>query len=1744
MKKRFLIILCICLFLLNGMVVYANESDKVITDVVLPYDYTEFYAGLSVTSPQFYDTINCKVNGEDTTVSGVTWTSNDYAAATVGVYTFSAVAPEGYQFAEAETPTITVRVRHIEDGKGLVTRGGYFFSRYPSGNSYDTNNATGFHAMVKPSGDTKNPNSIYDITGFNKIFTDNASQRIKLLGGMDYSGLQAGKSYAEDKKELNSNIALDGEDTGATIAAMYGGSYGNVFYGITNIYVNNGTLTEGIYAGSLNGDFEGTTNIYLSGNSSVPKIYLGSTYNDTVKQSSKVIGEADVSYKGTINVYIADDFTGSIGEIVAATGTEDVVTTNIYLSGQAQVQLPVLAGDINVYRDNVAVPRNVTSISYEGERTMNVPLDTAMESLGLGDTLQVTCGDITYIEKGVTWECTPEYSSNTTGTYIFTPVLPESYNVESSLLPTVTVQVQGVAEIIEAVTLPFDYTELYTKLNVTTPVFYDTLACEVEGVDTTLSGFTWNSADYKADTIGTYTFTASAPVGYEFAEGAAPTITVRVREAEEDPSNFGAIDRYGHFFSNDKYDSETLTGFYGMAVTGLNDSGKTRVVDFTGFNPIRPADTSNNIRLMGGVDYAACDLLPEGTVLGNKYAANPTELTSKIALSSGKMHSMYGGSYGNIFKGTTDIYVTGGSLSDGIYAGSVNGDFVGTTNIYISGDAIIERLHLGSVYKEEATHIYKGITVGKQDVSYDGTINVYIADDFTGRIGEIVVPNGENDNIDANIHVSSVCAFDIFSMGYEGATLYIDGVDVSPYMSEVKYDGETFIVVPTETEKSELAFNGTLTFGYGGKECMLSNAEWDCASYDPDAAGAYQFTPVLPEEYAPTNEPVLPVVEVVVESGIAVDSIDVGIALETRLPEGVEVLNLPTKAMITYTYAGNTYTKEISISYDVENYKPEKGEYILSIRTLEAPYTLSEAAKAMSDIKVEVSDDLTYEKSGDVYIFDSAMVAFWAETRGKYTITDASKLYTYYDNVTVVDAIEISGKDPALTIESPVVYVEDTITFKDIEGEAKAEVATALVTKIRTACPEKVTVNGISLGSYNEKTVTEISGPRTEGSEEKGTLYLNGIPTVIARDEDGNTYAYRSYDMKKLSETNLLGWDVSGGSYGTDSVTDVANVRFESGAIYRLFGGGQGTTKDATIVLDGGAAWMTYGGAVEDGTVLHTTAVYEGGESKRRAYLGGITGSCLGDKDKTYGAEEYAAEVWFFDWPIQYLTLGANGGFVYGNIKYEQYGGSVLYLDTGGTKVGDDIRPAHYGDVDVTVYGGMWEKQFKDTKYHYGNTKLKLYDEIHRSEYIDYPNFLTDSEYTGTLDVEYFDGTDDFEFIEYENKREEMVDTSEDAGKLIVRFLETKVEGDKKGTVKIRDGTGDSIYITFPNGQNMLIDTGEKHGAQYIVQDLKDLGVETIDYLVITHDHGDHIGGIEAVSEAFEIKNLIYQGFNTNALLETVRAAEGAQVQIVAEGDVLEIGEVRFDVINPNKQLIEELKAADSYDLNQTSIAMVMSYGESKVFLGADSLYQNEKAWLANEEIKALISDCQLLKLNHHGICNTNTSEFLYAVNADKYVITQMREYGTQLGMAVEQLQSALGVTWDDIYVTGRHGMIKAVIGNDGTVDMSCQYEPVSDADPDPTPDPDPTLDPDPTPDPNPNPDPTPEPDTGDDDAEQDDDDTHNEEQDNVEKVAESSKTAGSTETGDDTPIMRYVLLLVVAAVAFVMVLVKKGNTQ
>src|SRR5699024_8103392 len=58
-------------------------------------------------------------------------------------------------------------------------------------------------------------------------------------------------------------------------------------------------------------------------------------------------------------------------------------------------------------------------------------------------------------------------------------------------------------------------------------------------------------------------------------------------------------------------------------------------------------------------------------------------------------------------------------------------------------------------------------------------------------------------------------------------------------------------------------------------------------------------------------------------------------------------------------------------------------------------------------------------------------------------------------------------------------------------------------------------------------------------------------------------------------------------------------------------------------------------------------------------------------------------------------------------------------------------------------------------------------------------------------------------------------------------------------------GQGDSIFIQLPNKETMLIDAGEAYESENVINYLNNLGITKIDYVVGTHPHTDHIGGLE-----------------------------------------------------------------------------------------------------------------------------------------------------------------------------------------------------------------------------------------------------------------------------------------------------------
>ncbi len=205
------------------------------------------------------------------------------------------------------------------------------------------------------------------------------------------------------------------------------------------------------------------------------------------------------------------------------------------------------------------------------------------------------------------------------------------------------------------------------------------------------------------------------------------------------------------------------------------------------------------------------------------------------------------------------------------------------------------------------------------------------------------------------------------------------------------------------------------------------------------------------------------------------------------------------------------------------------------------------------------------------------------------------------------------------------------------------------------------------------------------------------------------------------------------------------------------------------------------------------------------------------------------------------------------------------------------------------------------------------------------------------------------------------------------------------------DSIGDSCLIQFPNGETMLIDALIPECAPQLIKQIKALGVQSIDYLVITHMHIDHIGGMAAIIRNFKIGRLFSPGVpystDTYKAFAAARDAKGLTEERLERGDTLDIGDVHIDVLNPliddalYQQFVNDtLTVAQT---NQHSVVFMLTYGDFKALFTGDMYQERER------DLYKLYGDrlaCTLLKISHHGSDSSGYKPFVKKVNA-KYAV-------------------------------------------------------------------------------------------------------------------------------------------------------------
>lgn len=229
------------------------------------------------------------------------------------------------------------------------------------------------------------------------------------------------------------------------------------------------------------------------------------------------------------------------------------------------------------------------------------------------------------------------------------------------------------------------------------------------------------------------------------------------------------------------------------------------------------------------------------------------------------------------------------------------------------------------------------------------------------------------------------------------------------------------------------------------------------------------------------------------------------------------------------------------------------------------------------------------------------------------------------------------------------------------------------------------------------------------------------------------------------------------------------------------------------------------------------------------------------------------------------------------------------------------------------------------------------------------------------------------------DRYEEIINRENDAGKLTMYFLDLETEPEAE------DKSGDSTILISPDGKVMLLDAGHTDCGEDVVKALKDLGVEKIDYLVISHPHIDHIGGVPAVLDAFPVETLYRSPveYTTQTYKNFVNAAKAHETETVylSKGDTFAFGsQVHVEVLGPDKEIVYPDGFPDNSTqfLNDKSLLLKFTFGESTALFGGD-LYGSQEREYIDEYGDRLQAD--VIKANHHGNDTSNTKRWIKTVN-------------------------------------------------------------------------------------------------------------------------------------------------------------------
>lgn len=235
-------------------------------------------------------------------------------------------------------------------------------------------------------------------------------------------------------------------------------------------------------------------------------------------------------------------------------------------------------------------------------------------------------------------------------------------------------------------------------------------------------------------------------------------------------------------------------------------------------------------------------------------------------------------------------------------------------------------------------------------------------------------------------------------------------------------------------------------------------------------------------------------------------------------------------------------------------------------------------------------------------------------------------------------------------------------------------------------------------------------------------------------------------------------------------------------------------------------------------------------------------------------------------------------------------------------------------------------------------------------------------------------------------------------------------------------GQGDAILVDLGETEVLIDGGGRSPGVTSYLENYVNGSLEV---MIATHPHADHIGGLIQVLDDFNVEEIWLNGHthtsNTYSEFMDKVNDEGAEVNEARRGDTIVVDGLMFDVLHPVEPLVS--------DINDNSIVLMLSYGDIDFLFTGDATTESENSMIADGVLAAI----EILKVGHHGSRYSSSQAFLDIVQPE--VAIYMAGAGNQYGHPHAETILALEDIGAEVYGTDVCGTIIVVTdGNEYTL--------------------------------------------------------------------------------------------------------------